>query len=108
MPVAPLTLSQRRALLRGLDAGRARVTVASDFRAQPFRRLVAAGLAVEPAPLSFALTPAGRERAVEINPGYRDWASGETVAGDASRPVAGTAREIPSTDRGTRWAWLAH
>lgn len=103
-----LTLSQRRALLRGLDAEGRVVRVASPFRAQPFARLVDAGYAVETTPLSFKLTAAGIARAEAINPQYRDWAAGETVAADPSRPVAGEHRAIPTSDRSSRYAWLAH
>lgn len=105
-----LTLSQRRALLRGLDADGTVVRVASAFRAQPFAHLVEVGYAVCTSQdgLSFRLTAAGRERAIAINPGYRAWAPGETVAADATRPVAGTHRAIPQGERDSRFAWLAH
>lgn len=103
-----LTLSQRRALLRGQDAEGRVVTVASAFRAQPFRHLVAVGYAVETSELSFRLTAAGRARADAVNPGYRAWAAGETVVADASRPTAGTHRAIPVAERESRFAWLAH
>lgn len=103
-----LTLSQRRALLRGLDADGKVVAVASDFRAQPFRHLVTVGYAVETSALSFRLTAAGTRRAIAVNPGYRAWASGETVVDDDTRPVAGTHRALPLADRDSRFAWLAH
>jgi hypothetical protein len=92
---ASLTLSQRRALLRLLDERAIRP--ASGFKALPFEHLVAVGYATamtdEPeGECVYTLTEAGVERAQSINPGYRIWSSGETVAGDPNRPVAGTHR----------------
>lgn len=88
---AGLTLSQRRALLRLLDEGT--IVPASAFKALPFVYLTEVGLA-RPIGEGYALTDAGSTRAQEINPGYRTWAAGETVAGDPTRPPAGTKRVV--------------
>lgn len=92
---ASLTLSQRRALLRLLDERAIRP--ASGFKALPFEHLVSVGYAtamtdVDDDECLYTLTESGVERAQSINPGYRIWSSGETVAGDPNRPVAGTHR----------------
>lgn len=92
---ASLTLSQRRALLRLLDERAIRP--ASGFKALPFEHLVSVGYATamtdEPeGECLYTLTESGVERAQSINPGYRIWSSGETVAGDPTRPIAGTYR----------------
>jgi hypothetical protein len=87
-----LTLSQRRALLRLLDALDG-VAPASAFKALPYEHLVECGYAVNTDGV-YTLTDAGTARATSINPGYRVWASGETVAGDPNRPAAGTARGV--------------
>lgn len=91
---ASLTLSQRRALLRLLDERAIRP--ASAFKALPFEHLVRVGYATamtdDDEASVYTLTETGVERATSINPGYRIWSSGETVAGDPTRPVAGTHR----------------
>ena len=84
-----LTLSQRRAMLRLLDEER--IVPESDFRAQPFRKLVDLGYAATDGD-GFVLTEEGQERAESINPGYRVWAAGESVAGAEGRAEAGTHR----------------
>lgn len=97
-----LTLSQRRALLRLLDDAQ---TPASPFKALPYEHLVECGYAVRDDAGTYTLTDEGVERATAVNPGYRVWASGETVVLDADgnpvvrdengepiRPAAGTAR----------------
>lgn len=94
---AKLTLSQRRALLRLQDSGQDGVAPASDFKALPYEHLTSVGLAERvdgegDARASYTLTPSGTARASEINPGYRVWSAGETVAGDPNRPPAGTKR----------------
>lgn len=96
---AGLTLSQRRALLRLLDAAEDGIVPTTGFKALPFEKLESVGYAMSQEVESedgelrrFTLTTSGTARAVEINPGYRDWSAGETVAGDESRPVAGTWR----------------
>jgi hypothetical protein len=89
-----LTLSQRRALLRLQDAGS--VTPASAFKALPYLHLVDCGYADVDADAAtdgvYTLTAEGRDRAASVNPGYRVWSAGETVADDPSRPLAGTRR----------------
>lgn len=93
---ASLTLSQRRALLRLLDEES--IQPATAFKALPFEHLVEVGYAESSqtddteGEASYTLTPKGKERAESINPGYRIWSAGETVAGDPNRPVAGTKR----------------
>jgi hypothetical protein len=94
-PAKPgLTLSQRRALLRLQDAGS--VTPASAFKALPYLHLVDCGYADVDADAAtdgvYTLTAEGRDRAASVNPGYRVWSAGETVADDPSRPLAGTRR----------------
>lgn len=97
-----LTLSQRRALLKLLDGAQ---QPASQFKALPYEKFVDVGYAdrvildengddvTNDAGIGiYILTPQGRARAESINPGYRVWAAGETVAGDESRPEAGTWR----------------
>jgi hypothetical protein len=89
---AGLTLSQRRALLRLLDEDA--IVPATAFKAMPFEHLVEVGYAELDDEGAYRLTAEGVERAETINPGYRVWASGETVAGDPNRPAAGTARGV--------------
>lgn len=94
---ASLTLSQRRALLRLLDSNDDGVAPASDFKALPYEHLVGVGYAEkheadDTACGFYTLTSKGTERAQAINPGYRVWSSGESVAGNENRPVAGTHR----------------
>jgi hypothetical protein len=97
-----LTLSQRRALLKLLDGAQ---QPATQFKALPYEKFVDVGYAdrvildengddvTNDAGIGvYTLTPQGRARAESINPGYRVWAAGETVAGDESRPEAGTWR----------------
>jgi hypothetical protein len=91
---APLTLSQRRALVR-LQASPQNPT--SAFRALPFDYLTEVGLAKRLADGTFVLTHAGTQRASEINPLYVRWSAGETVAGDPTRPAAGTHRAAATT-----------
>jgi hypothetical protein len=92
---AGLTLSQRRALLRLLDAMDEGISPDSPFRALPYEHLVEVGYATvadsgdgeqddsgDPIRV-YTLTDEGLERAESINPGYRDWSSGETVVLDA-------------------------
>jgi hypothetical protein len=88
---ASLTLSQRRALLRLLDE--TTVTPASAFKALPYDRHVEAGYATV-TDGAYTLTAKGRERAETLNPGYRVWSAGETVAGDPTRPTAGTHKVV--------------
>lgn len=85
---APLTLSQRRALLR-LQQNDVWAP-ASGFAALPYEHLVVHGLASLVGDGLYAATEKGRNRT--INPGYANWSAGETVAGDPTRPVHGTAR----------------
>lgn len=85
---APLTLSQRRALLRLQQTGVWFPT--TGFAALPFEHLADHGLADRVDGGGFRPTEKGRAR--EINPGYATWSAGETVANDPSRPVAGTTR----------------
>jgi hypothetical protein len=81
---APLTLSQRRAVLRlaSLPKG-ATEAPATAFRALPLDRLVEAGLATRAEPAdeaphgAYSLTDAGRARADEINPKWLTWTSGK-------------------------------
>lgn len=108
-----LTLSQRRALLRLLDADIDGVSPATAFKSLPYEHLERVGLAErqvdgegDDAVTRFVLTDEGHERAVSINPGYRVWSSGETVVlddegnpvikdpetGEPIRPPAGTTR----------------
>lgn len=115
---AGLTLSQRRALLRLLDADGVGVSPASAFKSLPYEHLVDIGYADrlvldengddvtnDEGIGVFTLTSEGRERAESINPGYRDWSAGETVVlddegepvvrdedGNPIRPPAGTHR----------------
>jgi hypothetical protein len=77
MAAPKLTLSQRRALLRLLDD--APFTVPSRFNALPYEHHVDVGYATKDDHGCFRLTPAGRERAEGINPGYRDWEPGGSV-----------------------------
>jgi hypothetical protein len=97
---ASLTLSQRRALLRLLDAEDG-VAPTTGFKALPYEHLVEVGYAVK-TDATYTLTDAGRERAEATNPGYRVWSSGETVveaeAAKGTRPPAGTARGIFETE----------
>lgn len=87
---APLTLSQRRALLR-LQQNDA-WTPPTAFAALPYEHLVAHGLATaeldSDGPTRYVATDAGRART--INPGYADWQAGETVAADPTRPPHGS------------------
>jgi hypothetical protein len=92
-----LTLSQRRALLRLLDAEDG-IAPATAFKALPYDHAVECGYATRDEHGVYRLTDAGTVRAESVNPGYRVWASGETVAGDDSRPPAGTARGIFDID----------
>jgi hypothetical protein len=103
-----LTLSQRRALLRLQDAGDDGVTPSSAFRALPFEHLRSVGYADVDADGAYTLTDDGRDRADAVNPGYRAWAAGETVADDPTRPTAGEHRAIPTRERETPMAWIAH
>lgn len=99
---ASLTLSQRRALLRLQDAGREGIVPAAAFRALPFVHLVDVGLAIQDGD-AYRLTPIGEDRADEINPGYRVWASGETVVGDGTKPsFDGVVRPPAGTYRQTK------
>jgi hypothetical protein len=86
---AGLTLSQRRALLRLLDED----AIVPAYKALPFEHPAVVGYPEPHDEGAYRLTAEGVERAETINPGYRVWASGETVAGDRSRPVAGTHRD---------------
>lgn len=89
---APLTLSQRRALLR-LQQNDAWSPLTA-FAELPYLHLVEHGLATAhpatDAPTAYQVTASGSART--INPGYATWSAGETVAADPSRPVAGTHR----------------
>lgn len=91
---AGLTLSQRRALLRLLDSDDG-VSPDTMFRALPYEKLVDVGYADRTVLDEngddvtndngigvYTLSDEGRERAESINPGYRDWSSGETVVLD--------------------------
>lgn len=106
-PAKPgLTLSQRRALLRLLDGGDDGFTPTTPFKALPYEYATEVGYAVatpyevEDDGLStYRLTAEGRARAESINPAYRDWSAGETVAGDESRPTAGTHRAKRAAER---------
>lgn len=98
---AGLTLSQRRALLRLLDAMDEGVSPASAFKSLPYEKLVDVGYAdrtildensddvTNDAGIGvYTLTDEGLDRAMSINPGYRVWASGETVVlDDEGNPV---------------------
>ena len=86
---ASLTLSQRRALVK-LQAEPQNPP--SAFRALPYDYLETVGLARRLEDGTFVLTHAGVERAAEINPLYVRWSAGESVAGDPTRPPAGTHR----------------
>lgn len=99
-PAKPgLTLSQRRALLRLLDADETGgVTPQTGFKALPYVYLTEVGYAVD-TDGTYTLTGVGRDRAESVNPWYRDWSAGETVAGDESRPVAGTYRAKRAEER---------
>ena len=79
-----LTLSQRRALLHALDY--APFVVESRQTRAAFDHLVAVGYGRFDED-GFRLTPAGRERALSVNPGYRDWKPGGSVLPTA-RPQA--------------------
>lgn len=109
---APLTLSQRRALLNLGDAGKKGIVPKTAFNALPLEHLVSVGLAekfestrevevkvkgegdkpdttkTEKQPADgYRLTDGGRERVKEINPKWKDWkpeGTGSSTDGDAS------------------------
>lgn len=77
MAAPKLTLSQRRALLHALDY--APFVVESRQTRSAYDHLVDVGYATL-ADDGYRLSDAGRARAVSVNPGYRDWKPGGSVA----------------------------
>lgn len=115
---APLTLSQRRALLKLGDAGAKGIVPKTDFNALPYQHLVGVELAetktvkvdgpeivvkgegdkpdtTKPGPkveaTAYVLSATGKERVKEINPKWLDWKPDATPAADAEPTEAATA-----------------